>query len=192
MDHSFQALGSPSLSRVGSSSANDASFLWSARVTLSPHPHSKAVRCSERQSSTSPRSIRRSPHFPHSSTRRPEQSTYLSDPKVCPLSLVRHEPFVLSRRRRGENAAGTLSLRQSGRSRSRGEEILDGPRSPSGTLPAMLSSPSRQLNKLQHVLTTTRYTAFTLEGKLRVRPQGVALSPGYVATRKASEDLAGC
>jgi hypothetical protein len=69
-------------------------------LRLLPHEHSKSVRCSERQSSSKPRSISRPPH-PHPSTRRPEHSMLCSDSERCcmrsPILDTRLKPAGLKR-----------------------------------------------------------------------------------------------
>ncbi len=80
--------------RMSLLNSRTSSLSRSERVRLLPHEHSNSMRCSERQSSSRPRSISRSPQ-PHSRTMRPEDSRECSS-GFAELSTF---PLPLSSRR---------------------------------------------------------------------------------------------
>lgn len=103
----LQSRWPPRAPRISCLNARTSSLSRFDRVRPFPHEHSKSVRCSERQSSSKPRSISRSPQ-PHSRMMRAEHSTVFSDSEGCctrsphsgrSAQVLRLE---LARRRRGE------------------------------------------------------------------------------------------
>jgi hypothetical protein len=100
--------------RISCLNARTSSLSRFDRVRPFPHEHSKSIRCSERQSSSKPRSISCSPQ-PHSRMMRAEQGTVLSDSECCctrsPHSGPSAQPLrlELAPRRRG-SATGTSIL----------------------------------------------------------------------------------
>ncbi len=134
----------------------------SDRLRPFPHEHSNSVRCSERQSSSKPKSISRSPQ-PHSRTMRPEDS------KVCSsgsTELSTYSPFrpplgEATRRRGGGKAApAVVSVHRAGP----GHALAD---CPPPTIPVKCAPADKPSHNLHHTKTVTRSTKVTFKAWLR-------------------------
>ena len=139
-------------------SSRTSSLSRSERVRPFPQEHSNTVRCSERQSSSKPRSISRSPQ-PHSRMMRPEDSRVCSSGST---ELSTSSPFrsplgeICRRRVEGVSGAGCCEVHKAGP----GHALAD---CPPPTIPVKCVPADRPSHNLHHTKTVTRSTEVTFK-----------------------------